>query len=152
MNVKRRNMKTILIGLLAVTLMSAGCRRDKPVLAEDSISPDRLIDTSHSQKDTVYPVYPKEPPKDSVGKYYEKLATEKSLFNNLGCCMNETKRINQNCCCSLVLEKYKELCHAQVSNLSEIYQTDPILQDCRKKMPAAFTEVEKNEDQADGYY
>jgi hypothetical protein len=150
MNVKPRTMKYCLLASFICLLLFLSCRRERHGTAEEAAPAEApALDTSAAQSTGVYDVPIPEPPEDSIRRTIEERATASSVFNDLGCCADEAKRKTQDCCCPLLLERYRKMFADQDPRLADVFQKDPILADCRKKMRQEF-EMLENPPKPDG--
>lgn len=85
----------------------------------------------------------------------------KSPFKDLGCCNRPEKRIEGQCCCNLVIEKYKEiLLEGNSGKIVDLRQNDPIFSDCYSSSQYALDfekaenpnfEAEEEEEDPEGF-
>jgi|GEM_PF-3971774 len=65
-----------------------------------------------------------------------------SPFKSLGCCSDEAKSNEEDCCCSHVILSYKKMFESKKKGLGTLKDKDPILSYCRKLRKKAFEEID----------
>jgi len=97
--------------------------------------------TEANVKDIAATATPERPPVTAeVDSIVTKLSL-KSPFLKEGCCKEKNKR-KDDCCCDSVIKRYKSMVDKKDKNLAKYKMTDPILGDCRRKMPKAFDQID----------
>lgn len=134
---------SILVIITAFSVFYISCKRTS------SDSPEAIVevlkDTSFNAPEDDIEIMPlvEEPPKKPEDVARQQVNEDRSPFKDTGCCADETRRIQQDCCCLAVLESYKIMLEeADFEKLAVLMLKDPILGDCRDKMKKAFEALE----------
>ncbi len=114
-----------------------------PACKSDSNSNSAMSGDSTALSDTVGPQKALEvPPVSAVVESEVEKQIAKSPFKNIGCCVDETRRKTEDCCCQDLLEMYKKMLAGKDKNIAKVKMEDPILAVCRKKLKREFEEVD----------
>lgn len=117
------------------------CASDSDIDAEYSAADSINVSESNTVSDSTVESLLKEPEPDEEAQKIKDEQSASSLFKSLGCCAEESRRLD-SCCCDAVFQKYMLMKKKKPKNFVDIKTQDPYLNDCRKEYPEKWKEAD----------
>lgn len=137
------------LSFIAMLMMCVACGSDS---GEGEMG-EEGIDTSDTASQIVgqAEIREVEIPQDNEREENLEKAASASPFSSLGCCDDESQKL-EDCCCMEVIEMYRSMVAEADTSIGRLKMTDPILSGCRKKHQNAFDEIDYPEGDDDDLF